>query len=109
MQCTASLVTEVFDQYIIAWLGVVAARFKHKVNSMNKNKDWKWSPLDFCFRNIFDDAQKLTNILKADIRFAVQTGLNEIEEKLLSLMGEFQQKLLDETSALDASQLQMSL
>ena len=37
----------------------------------------------------------------------MQTGLNEIEAQLLSLMGEFQQKLLDEASALDPSQLQM--
>ena len=107
MQCTASLVTEVFDQYIVAQLGVVAAWLKHKINSVNKNEDWKQSLLDFCFRNIFDDAQKLTNILKADIRFVVQTGLNEIEVQLLTLMGEFQQKLLNEASALDPSQLQM--
>ena len=107
MQCIASLATEVFDQYIITQLSVVAAQFKHKINSVNKNEDWKWSLLDFCFRNIFDDAQKLTNILKADIWFAVQTGLNEIKAQLLSLMGEFQQKLLDEASALDLSQLQM--
>ena len=45
--------------------------------------------------------------MKADIWFTVQTGLNEIEAQLLSLMGEFQQKLLDEASALDLSQLQM--
>ena len=56
MLCTTSLVTEVFDQYIIAWLGVVAAPFEHKIKSVNKNKDWKQSLLDFCFRNIFDDA-----------------------------------------------------
>ena len=37
----------------------------------------------------------------------MQTGLNKIEAQLLSLMGEFQQKLLDEASALDLSQLQM--
>ena len=54
-----------------------------------------------------DDAQKLTNILKADIQFTVQTGLSEIETQLLSLTGEFQQKLLDEASALDPSELQM--
>ena len=107
MQCIASLVTEVFDQYIIAQLSVVAAQFKHKIDSVNKNEDWKWSLLDFCFQNIFTDAQKLTNILKTDIWFAVQTGLNEIEAQLLSLMGEFQQKLLDEARALDPSQLQM--
>ena len=41
MQCTASLVTEVFDQYIIAQLGVVATRFEHNINSVNKNEDWK--------------------------------------------------------------------
>ena len=107
MQCIASLATEVFDQYIIIWLSVVAAWFEHKIDSMNKNEDWKWSLLDFCFRNIFDDAQKLTNILKADIQFTMQTGLNEIKTQLLSLMGEFQQKLLDEATALDPSQLQM--
>ena len=37
----------------------------------------------------------------------MQTGLNEINAQLLSLMGEFQQKLLDEASALDPSQLQI--
>ena len=37
----------------------------------------------------------------------MQTGLNEIEAQLLSLVGEFQQKLLDEASVLDLSQLQM--
>ena len=41
MQCTASLLTEVFDQYIIARLGVIAARFKCKIDSVNKNIDWK--------------------------------------------------------------------
>ena len=45
--------------------------------------------------------------MKADIQFAMQTGLNEIKAQLLSLMGEFQQKLLDEASALNPSQLQM--
>ena len=38
---------------------------------------------------------------------AIQLGLNEIEAQLFSLMGEFQQKLLDEASALDPMQLQM--
>ena len=38
---------------------------------------------------------------------AIQLGLNEIEAQLFSLMGEFQQKLLDEASALDPTQLQM--
>ena len=41
MQCTASLVTEVFDQYIIARLAIIAARFKCKIDSVNKNIDWK--------------------------------------------------------------------
>ena len=49
----------------------------------------------------------MTSILKADIWMAIQSGLNEIEEQLFSLMGEFQQKLLDEASALDPTQLQM--
>ena len=74
---------------------------------MNKNIDWKQSLLDFCFRNIFNDTQRFTNILKADIKMAIQSGLNEIKEQLFSLMGEFQQKLLDEASALDLTQLQM--
>ena len=38
---------------------------------------------------------------------AIQSGLNEIKEQLFSLMGEFQQKLLDEASAFDPTQLQM--
>ena len=38
---------------------------------------------------------------------ATQLGLNEMEEQLFSSMGEFQQKLLDEASALDPAQLQM--
>ena len=38
---------------------------------------------------------------------AIQLGLNEIEAQLFSLMGEYQQKLLDEASALDPTQLQM--
>ena len=74
---------------------------------MNKNVDWKWSLFDFCFRNIFTDTQRLTNILEADIQMAIQLGLNEIEAQLFSLMGEFQQKHLDEASALDQTQLQM--
>ena len=37
----------------------------------------------------------------------MQTGLNEIGAQLLSLMGDFQQKLQDEANALDPSQLQM--
>ena len=41
MQHTASLVTDVFDQYIIAMLAIVAARFQHKIDSVNKNVDWK--------------------------------------------------------------------
>ena len=69
--------------------------------------EWKWSLLYYCFRNIFNDTQRLTSILKADIQMAIQSGLNEIEEQLFSLMGEFQQKLLDEASALDSTQLQM--
>ena len=101
MQHTASLVTEVFDQYIIARLGIVAAKFECKVDSVNKNVDWKQSLLGFCFRNIFCNTQRLTSILKADIHTAIQLGLNEIEAQLFSLMGEFQQKLLDEASALD--------
>ena len=36
---------------------------------------------------------------------AIQLGLNEIEAQLFSLMGEFQQKLLDEASVLDPTQL----
>ena len=107
MQCTASLATEVFDQYIIARLGIVAARFEHKIDSVTKNIDWKQSLLDFCFRNIFCDTQRLTSILKADMRAAIQLGLNEIKAQLFSLMGEFWQKLLDEASALDLAQLQM--
>ena len=46
-------------------------------------------------------------MLKANIWAAIQLGLNEIEAQLFSLMGEFQQKLLDEASALDLTQLQM--
>ena len=107
MQCTASLVTEVFDQYIIARLGIIAARFKCKIDSVNKNIDWKQSLLNFCFRNIFCDIQRLTSILKANIQAAIQLQLNEIEAQLFSLMGEFQQKLLDEASTLDPAQLQM--
>ena len=107
IQCTMSLVMEVFKQYVIAQLGIVATRFEHKIDSVNKNIDWKQSLLDFCFRNIFNDTQRLTNILKADIQMAMQSGLNEIEEHLFSLMGEFKQKLLDEASALDPTQLQM--
>ena len=38
MQCIASLVTEVFDQYIIARLGATAARFECKIDSVNKKK-----------------------------------------------------------------------
>ena len=95
------------DQYITARLGIVAARFEHKIDSVNKNVDWKWSLLDFCFRNIFTNTQRLTNILKAVIQMAIQSELNEIEAQLFSLMGEFQQKLLDEASALDPTQLQM--
>ena len=38
---------------------------------------------------------------------AIQSGLNEMNEQLFSMMGEFQQKLLDEASALDPTQLQM--
>ena len=41
MQCTASLVTEVFDKYIITRLGIIAARFRCKIDSVNKNTDWK--------------------------------------------------------------------
>ena len=82
-------------------------RFEHKIDSVNKYVDWKRSLLDFCLRNIFHDSQKLTKILKADIQMAIQLGLNEIEEQLFSLMGEFQQKLLDEASAIDLTQLQM--
>ena len=41
MQGTASLVTEVFDQYVIARMGIIAARFKCKIDSVNKNIDWK--------------------------------------------------------------------
>ena len=85
----------------------MAARFEHKIDSVKKNIDWKWSLYDFCFRNIFNDTQRLTNILKADIWIAIQSGLNGIEAQLFSLMGEFQQKLLDEASALDPTQLQM--
>ena len=107
MQHTASLVTEVFDQYIITRLGIIAVSFKCKIDSVNKNIDWKWSLLDFCFRNIFCYTQRLTSILKADIWAAIQLGLNEIEAQLVSLMGEFQQKLLDEASTLDPTQLQM--
>ena len=65
------------------------------------------SPLDFCFRNIFNNTQRLTNILKADIQMAIQLGLNEIKEQVFSLIGEFLQKLLDEASALDSTQLLM--
>ena len=107
MQCTTSLATKVFEQYIMTRLGVVVGRFKHKINSVNKNIDWKWTLLDFCFRNIFSDTQTLTNILREDIWMAIQLGLNEIEGQLFSLMGEFQQKLLDEASALDLTQLQL--
>ena len=107
MQCTASLATEVFDQYIITRLGIIAARFEHKIDSVNKNVGWKWSLLDFYFRNIFCDTQRLTSILKADIWAAIQLGLNEIEAQLFSLMGEFQQKLLGEASTLVQTQLQM--
>ena len=60
IQCTISLATEVFDQYITARLGIVAARFECKIDSVNKNVDWKQSLLDFCFRNIFTDTQRLT-------------------------------------------------
>ena len=45
--------------------------------------------------------------MKADIWAAIQLGLNEIEAQLFSLMGEFQQKLLDEASTLDPTQLKM--
>ena len=45
--------------------------------------------------------------MKANIWMAIQLGLNEIEAQLFSLMGEFKQKLLDEASALDPTQLQM--
>ena len=107
IQCTTALAMEVSEQYVTAQLGIVAARFEHKIDSVNKNIDWKWSLLDFCFRNIFNDTQRLTSIFKADIQMAIQSGLNEIEEQLFSLMGEFQQKLLDEASALDPTQLQM--
>ena len=65
------------------------------------------APLDFRFRNIFCDTQRLTSILKADIQAAIQLRLNEIKAQLFSLMVEFQQKLLDEASALDLTQLQM--
>ena len=88
-------------------MGIIAARFKCKIDSVNKNIDWKQSLLDFCFRNIFTDTKRLTNILKAYIQMAIQLGLNEIEAQLFSLMGEFQQKLLDEASVLDPTQLQM--
>ena len=107
IQHTTSLATEIFDQYITARLGIIAARFKCKINFVNKNIEWKQSLLDFYFRNIFTDTQRLTNILKADIWMAIQLELNEIKAQLFSLMGEFQQKLLDEASALDPTQLQM--
>ena len=84
IQYTTSLATEVFDQYITAQLGIVAARFDHKIDSVNMSVDWKWSLLDFCFRNIFTDTQRLTNILKANIQMAMQSGLNEIEAQLFS-------------------------
>ena len=45
--------------------------------------------------------------MKADIWAAIQLGLNEIEAQLFSIMEEFQQKLLDEASTLDPTQLQM--
>ena len=45
IQCTTSLATEVFDQYITARLGIVAARFECKIDSVNKNVDWKQSLL----------------------------------------------------------------
>ena len=41
MQHTAAWATEVFNQYCIAQLAMVAARFEHKIDSVNKNKDWK--------------------------------------------------------------------
>ena len=107
IQHTTALATEVFEQYVTTRLSIVAARFEHKIDSVNKNTDWKWSLLDFCFRNIFNDTQRLSSILKADIQMAIQLGLNEIKGQLFSLMGEFQQKLLDEASTLDPTQLQM--
>ena len=77
-QHTIALAMEVFEQYVTAQLGIVAARFEHKIDSVNKNADWKRSLLDICFRNIFNDTQRLTSILKADIWMAIQLGLNEI-------------------------------
>ena len=47
IQHTTALATEVFEQYVTAQLGIVAARFKHKIDSVNKNADWKWSLLGF--------------------------------------------------------------
>ena len=58
-------------------------------------------------QEISNDTQRLTSILKADIWMAIQLGLNEIKGQLFSLMGEFQQKLLNEASALNPTQLQM--
>ena len=86
IQHTMSLATEVFNQCITAQLGIVVARFECKIDSVNKNIDWKWGFLDFCFT----DTQRLTNILKADMQMAIQSGLNEIEAQLFSLMWEFQ-------------------
>ena len=67
IQCTASLATEVFEQYMVACLGLVAGRFEHKIDSVKKSIEWKHSLLDFCFRNIFNNTQRLINILRADI------------------------------------------
>ena len=58
-------------------------------------------------RNVHNTTQRLTSILKADIWMAIQLGLNEIKEQLFSLIGEFQQKLLNEVSALNPTHLQM--
>ena len=59
------------------------------------------------FQEYFLQHPKVNSIPKADIWAAIQLGLNEIEAQLFSLMGEFQQKLPDEASTLDPTQLQM--
>ena len=55
IQHTTALAMEVFEQYVTAQLSIVAARLDHKIDSVNKTVDWKWSLQDFCFMNIFNN------------------------------------------------------